>query len=220
MLTSAKLKRLLPSCHPRIDVANLATARQTLHPGPDCLGEWPGHAQTPASWLRLASIALYSASSSPGSFVLRPWLQPQHPFTARLRPCMHPLPVHARTRCSPRPSHAGPSRSPAASSSRFPRLSTEHAAASQGQGGGRGLNLAVIMQGKSKPCWVPSNINVSKHRTERFQIPSSDVISNNVIYFQGATNFADGPFIATPFPAMIWFPLSLEKKKKDVGKHK
>lgn len=74
------------------------------------------------------------------------------------------------------------------------------AAMSLGSVGQGPSNLAVIRQGKSKPCWVASAINVSQLRREVFQTPNSDVISNNLIYVQGPR----GPSMAPVSPPLSW----------------
>lgn len=87
------------------------------------------------------------------------------------------------------------------------------AATSPGSTGTGLSNLAVIRQGKSKPCWVASTINVSQLRREVFQMPNSDVISNNLIYIQGAR----GPSMALVSPPLPWLLPSFYPKKGQKG---
>lgn len=89
---------------------------------------------------------------------------------------------------------------------RFPT----RAATSPGSAGPGPSNLAVIKQGKSKPCWVASTINVSQLRREVFQMPNSDVISNNPIYVRGAR----GPSMAPASPPLPWLLPGFYPQKK------
>lgn len=90
--------------------------------------------------------------------------------------------------------------------SRAPRAAspTQHPRGAQGPGS----DLAVIMWGKAKPCWVASSINVSQLGAEAFHIPNSDVISNNLAYSRGAR----GPLVA--LLALIFFGRSVQEKQK------
>lgn len=92
--------------------------------------------------------------------------------------------------------------------SRAPRAAspTQHPRGAQGPGS----DLAVIMWGKAKPCWVASSINVSQLGAEAFHIPNSDVISNNLAYSRGAR----GPLVA--LLALIFFGRSVQEKQKKI----